>query len=281
MIIQARPGTNEAMLALLGEQYQTLTAYYANNAWSAYTTQASSGTSNGTHNVDFAWSKASGGIYGALVYTRGSTDRTPSVRVFTANGSGSGSWGSVLTSTNQPTGSIVLSVAIAGQVSGSPNFMVCDKDSVNPPKVYCYTATPTTISNPINPLLASPTASGGQQSMELGFQDQIGTTGLSAYADGGNSTKLKRWMSGTNTWDATPLAAPNAASLIEKTKLLPEPGLNDSMVLAIDGQNNLYSIMHNGATNLFYTTPTGYAWTIHNANGPSVAAKWFDFGWDN
>ena len=281
MIIQARPGTNEVMLALLGENYQTLTSYYANNAWSAYTSQAVNGTSNGTHNVDFAWSEAAGGTYGALVYTRGSTDRTPSVRVFTANGSGSGSWGSVLTSTNQPTGSIVLSVAIAGQKSGSANFIVCDKDGVNPPKVYCYTATPTSISNPINPLLASPTASGGQQSMELGFEDQIGTTGLSAHADGTSSTKLKRWLSGTNTWDATPLAAPNATSAIGKTKLIPEPGLNDSMVLAIDGQNNLYSIMHNGNTNLFYTTPTGYNWTIHNANGPSTAAKWFDFGWDN
>lgn len=280
MIVQARPGTNEAMLALLGEQYQTLTAYYSSGNWSSYTSQATNGTSNGTHNVDFAWSKADA-TKGALVYTRGSGDRTPSVRVFTANGSGSGSWGSVLTSSNQPVGSIVLSVAIAGQAKGSANFIVCDKDSLAQPKVYCYTATPTSISNPTNPLLANPTATGGQQSMELGFEDQDGTIGLSAYADNTSSTKLKRFTSSTNTWDAAPLAAPNAASPIEKTKLLPEPGLNDSMVLAIDTQNNLYSIMHNGSNNTLYTTPTGYNWTIHNANGPSSAAKWFDFGWDN
>lgn len=280
MIIQARPGTNEAMVALLGEQYQTLTAYYASGAWSAYTTQALNGTSNGTHNVDFAWSEADN-TKGALIYTRGSTDRTPSVRVFTADGSGSGSWGSVLTSTNQPSGSIPISVAISGQVSGSANFIACDKDSQAQPKVYCYTATPTSISNPTNQLLANPTAAGGQQSMELGFEDAIGTTGLSAYADGSSSTKLKRFLSGTNTWDAAPVGAPNAASAIEKTKLIPEPGLNDAMVLAIDAQNNLYSLMYNGSTNLFYTAPTGYNWTIHNANGPSVGAKWFDFGWDN
>ena len=39
--------------------------------------------------------------------------------------------------------------------------------------------------------------------------------------------------------------------------------------------------MYDGTNHAYYTTPTGYAWTIHNANGPSVNAKWFDFGWDN
>lgn len=281
MIIQARPNSNEAMLGLLGENYQTLTAYYANAAWSGYTTQASNGTSNGTHNVDFAWSEAGGGLYGALVFTRGSTDRTPSIRIFTADGSGGGSWGTVMTGTNQPTGSIPISMAIAGQVSGSVNFIICDKDSQAAPKVYCYTATTTAVTSPTNQLLANPTASGGQQSMELGFEDAVGTTGLAAYADNTSSGKLKRFLSATNTWDASPLALPVSASAIEKTKLLPEPGQNDAMVLVIDTQNNLYSNMYNGNNHTFYTSPSGYNWTIHNANGPSTAAKWFDFGWDN
>lgn len=281
MIVRARPGTNEAMLALLDDNAQTYTSYYANGSWSGYTTQASTGTSGGTHNVDFDWSEANGGIYGALVYTRGTTDRTPSVRVWTANGSGSGSWGSVMTSTNQPSGSIVTSVTIAGQPSGSAVFILCDKDSASTQKVYCYTATPTTISVPTNNVLSSNAASGGQQSMELGFEDTVGTTGLSAYAEESTSAKLKKFNSATNTWDASPLSAPTAASNIDKTRLIPEPGQNDAMVLQIDSQNNLYSIMYNGNGAAFYTLPTGYAWTIHNANGPSTSAKWFDFGWDN
>jgi hypothetical protein len=77
------------------------------------------------------------------------------------------------------------------------------------------------------------------------------------------------------------LATPSAAAYIAKTRLIPEPGLNDAMLLQIDSQNNLYSIMYDGTNHAYYTTPTGYAWTIHNANGPSVNAKWFDFGWDN
>lgn len=280
MFVQARPGTNEAMLVLLGEQYQTLSSYYANNAWSAYTTHATNGTSNGTHNVDFSWS-ASASTQGALIYTRGSTDRTPTFRIFTANGSGSGTWGTPMTSTNQPSGSIVTSVAIAGQPAGGTGFIGCDKDSLSSPRIYCYTVTATNVSVPTNNVLAAPTAPGGAQTMELGYEDQLGTTGVSAYSDNSTSGKFKRFLSATNTWDATPLATPVSASPIVKTRMAPEPGLNDVMVLQIDSQNNLYSIMYNGNTHAFYTTPVGYAWTIHNANGPSVSAKWFDFSWDN
>ena len=281
MIIHARPGTNEVMLALLGENYYTLTDYYANGSWDDYTVQATNGTSNGTHNVDFAWSKAQGGKYGALIYTTGSNDLTPTVRVFTANGSGSGSWGNPLTSLNQPRGSVVISVAIAGQVSGTANFMACDKDYANNQHVYCYTASPTGITVPGNNVLAPVSASGGAQTMELGFEDQVGTTGLAAYADGSKTGQLKRFLAPSNSWDASPLTSPTAAANIDKTKIIPEPGLNDAMVLQIDSQNNLYSIMYNGNDNSYYTTPVGYSWTIHNANGPSVSAKWFDFGWDN
>lgn len=281
MIVQARPGSNEAMLALLGEQYQTLTTYYDGSNWDSYTTQATDGTSNGTHNVDFDWSKAGGSIYGALVYTTTSSQRTPTVRIYTADGHGGGSWGTPLTSLNQPSGSIVISVAVAGQTSGSPNFIVCDKDYASTQHIYCYTASPTGINRPNNYLLSPTTSQGGQQTMELGFEDAIGTVGLSGYADGSRSAKLKRWLSASNTWDGTPLAAPNAAAAIGKTRLITEPGLNDAMLLQIDDQNNLYTIMYDGNNNAFYTQPTGYAWTIHNANGPSIGAKWFDFGWDN
>lgn len=279
MYVQARPGSNEAMVAMLTSDADTLTSYY-NGSWSGYTTHATTGTSSGTHNVDFAWSEANN-TQGALVYTRGSSDRTPTIRIFTANGSGSGSWGSAMTGPNQPFGSIVISVAIAAQPKNSPNFIFCDKDSASVQKIYCYTATTSGVTTPTNSLVASNTADGGAQTMELGFEDQVGTIGLNAYSDDSTSGKLKRFTSSSNTWDASPLATPVTAVPIVKTRLLPEPGLNDAMMLQIDSQNNLYSIMYRGDGHAFYTTPAGYSWTIHNANGPSVGAKWFDFGWDN
>ncbi|MEO5627329.1 MAG: type II secretion system protein [Candidatus Saccharimonadales bacterium] len=281
MIVHARPGTNEAMVAMLGENYDTMTSYYNNGSWTPFTVHATNGTTNGTHNVDFDWSAANGANQGALVFTRGSSDRTPSVQIFTADGSGSGTWGNTMTGSNQPAGSIVTSLAVAGQLSGSAKFMVCDKDSATVQKIYCYTADQNGVTTPTNPILANATAAGGAQTMELGFEDQIGTIGLSAYSDDTTSGKLKRFTSSTNTWDASPLAAPVAANDIAKTRIIPEPGLNDAMVLQIDSRNNLYTIMYKGDGHVFYTTPTGYSWTIHNANGPSVGAKWFDFGWDN
>lgn len=282
MIIRARPGTNEVMLALLDEEYQILTAYYNNGSWSSYTTHATNGTSNGTHNVDFDWSEAQGGIYGALIYTVGNGQRSPTFRVFTANGSGSGTWGLPMKPTDQPAGSIVYSVAISGQPTGSANFIGCDKDNASLQRIYCYTLTPTSVSVPGNPILSPKTAPGGQQTMDLGFEDLIGTIGIAGYSDGSTSAAIKRWDSATNVWDPEPpLGTPVAAANIDKTRLIPMPGQNDAMLLQIDSRNNLYSIMYKASTHQFYTTPTGYSWTIHNANGPSVGAKWFDFGWDN
>jgi type II secretory pathway pseudopilin PulG len=281
MVIKARPGTNEAMLALLGNDYESLSSYYSNGAFAPFTLMASNNNSNSTHDVDFDWSKASGGIYGLMVYTLGNGQRTPTIRIFTADNLGSGTWGTEMKSTDQPAGSIVISVAVSGQPSGSPNFLVCDKDNSSHQRIYCYTATPTSISVPTNPILAPSTAPGGQQTMDLGFEDQVGSTGLAGYADGTSNAGIKRWLSATNTWDANPISTPPAASATDKTRLIPEPGLNDAMLLQIDSQNNLYSIMYNGNSSAYYTTPTGYSWTIHNANGPSVGAKWFDFGWDN
>jgi type II secretory pathway pseudopilin PulG len=283
MVIKARPGTNEVMLGLLSDNYEIMSDYYANGAWDSagFIVHAINGNSNSTHNVDFDWSQASGGVYGALVYTQGNGQRTPTVRVFKADGSGSGTWGTPMKSVDQPSGSVVISVAVAGQISGSPNFMVCDKDNARSQRIYCYTATPTSLTVPINAVLAPTTAPGGAQTMDLGFEDQNGTTGLAGYSDGSSKAGIKRFNPTTNAWDANPLATPSAAAYIAKTRLIPEPGLNDAMLLQIDSQNNLYSIMYDGTNHAYYTTPTGYAWTIHNANGPSVNAKWFDFGWDN
>jgi hypothetical protein len=280
VIVGTRPGTNEALVGMLGFDSETVSSYFSNNTWSSYTLHANTVNGNGTKLIDFAWSPVDA-TKGALIYTHLGNDRTPTIRVFTANGLGSGSWGSAMVPASPPTSGHVLSVGIGAQAGTSTEFEVCDKDDSNPQNVFCYTATPTTVSSPINQLITNNTASGGQQSFDLAFEKVSGTTGLIAYSDNTSITKLKTFNSTSNTWDANPIATPTAASTIEKTRIVAEPGTNDAMVLAIDTQNNLYSTVLNGTSKTFYSTPTGYTWTIHNADGPSVGAKWFDFAWDN
>ncbi len=279
MVVQARPGANEAMVAILGNDYETVTSFYNGTSWSAMTTQANNGTSDGSKMVDFAWSPVNT-LQGAVMFTQNSNDTALHFRIFTDNGKGSGTWGSEISTNNQPAGSLPISVDIAAQPIGSEIWIACDKDDQNQQHLYCYTLTPSAVSNPTNYLVTTNSSIGGQQSFDLGFGLLSGTTGLNAYADNSTATKLKRFTNSNNTWDANPLVAPVAASTIYKTHIIPEPASNDAMVLMIDSENNLYSVMYNSTNNTFYTTPTDFAWTIHNANGPSVDAKWFDFAWD-
>jgi hypothetical protein len=279
MIVQARPGANEAMVAILGNDYETVTSFYNGTSWSAITTQASNSTDDGSKMVDFAWSPENT-LQGAVVFSQSSNDLGLHFRIFTDNGKGSGTWGNEISTTNQPSGSIPISIDIAAQPTGSEIWTACDKDYENQQHIYCYTLTPTTVSNPTNQLITTNSSNGGQQSFDLCFGLLSGTTGLNSYADSTTAAKLKRFNSTTNTWDSSPLIAPVAQSEIYKTHIIPEPGSNDAMDLMIDSENNLYSVMYNSSNNTFYTTPTDFAWTIHNANGPSVDAKWFDFAWD-
>jgi len=264
---------------MLGVDYETVASFYNGSSWSAMTTLANNGTSDGTKNVDFAWSPVNP-LQGAAVFTNSSNDRSLQFSIFTDNGKGSGSWGSIISTSAQPNGSLSESVDINAQPLGSEQWIACDKDSQSSQHIYCYTLTPSSVSNPTNQVLTVSSASGGQQSFNLGFGLLNGTTGLAAYSDNTSSVKLKRLTTATNTWDANPIAAPTAQSTIFKTRVIPEPGSNDAMVLMIDSENNLYSIMYESSNNSFYTTPASFAWTIHNANGPSVDAKWFDFAWD-
>jgi hypothetical protein len=280
MEVYARPGANQAMVVILGNDYETVSSYYNGSSWSAITTHASNGTEDGSRMVDFAWSPENP-LQGAIVYTNSSNDLSLQLKVFTAVSSGtSGTWGSQISTTAQPNSAIPVSVAITGQPTGTEEWIACDKDLEGSQHIYCYTLQPTKVLNPVNQILTTNTATGGAQSFDLTFGLLGGTTGLSSYSDNTTSDKLKRLNTTTDTWDSSPLAAPTAESVIYKTRIIPEPASNDAMVLMIDSENNLYSIMYNGTANGFYATPTDFAWTIHNANGPSVDSKWFDFAWD-
>jgi competence protein ComGC len=279
MIVEARPGANEAMVVMLGADNETVASFYNGTSWSANTTLAASGTSGSTKNVDFAWSPVNS-LQGAAVFTNSATDQSLQFSIFTDNGKGSGSWGSTISTTAQPSGSQSVTNSIIAQPLASEEWIGCDKDNLSTQHIYCYTLKPSGVTNPTNQTVASNGNDGEQQSADLGYGLLSGTTGLIAYSNDTSSTQLKTFNSSTNTWESTALAAPNASTTIYKTHIIPEPGSNDAMVLMIDGNDNLYSIMYNATNNTYYTTPTDFAWTIHNADGPSIDSKWFDFAWD-
>lgn len=282
IVVKARPHTNEVMAAFLDVDSDTSTSYFANNAWSGYTQHANNATSNGRKLIDFDWSYVDS-IHGVLIYTSATNDRSMKMRTFTADGAGSGSWAPVSNTPQQPLNSVIGSVGIIGRTVGAAEFLACDKDLQTPPSIYCYQAlpAPSGFTVPLNNLITTATATGGQRSFDLSYESQTGLTGLIAYSDNTASTKIKFYDSNANSFSTTALATPSAGGVVVKTRTAYKPNSNDSMVIAADSNNNLFSVMYNGTTNQLYTTPSGYGWTAHNTNGPSSSAVWFDFAWDS
>lgn len=279
---EARPAANEAMVYFLGANGDVESSYFANSAWSAYTQHTPNSVSTTSKIVDFAWS-AIDNTQGELLYTANPSDRSMRARTFTADNQGSGAWNPVSNTTNQPTGSVVHSVGVSARHSGTVQFIACDKDAQATPDIYCYFLLPGSsgFSNPTNQVITTSTDPGGQRSFDLDYKYLNNSIGLIAYSDNTASGKLKRYTTSTNTWDANPIALPNASGTIQKTRIVAKPNSDDAMIIVADINKNLSSVMLNGTNDTLYAAPTGQAWTVHNTNGPSNNAVWFDFAWDN
>jgi len=279
--LKARPSANEAMVIMIVTDGSTRTSYFANGAWSSYTTHATL-SNNQNKIIDLDWSLADK-TKAAIVFNSGNSDRSLDGRIFTANGSGGGSWSSVVSTGNQPTGSTIGSVGVFGRPSTTAEFMACDKTTQTTPRIYCYmlTTSPVAFATPINNLVTSATDSGGQRSFDLGYELLSGSSGLNAYSDATSSAKLKLYDSATSTWGTTSIALPNASGTVQKTRVVAKPNSSDDMIIVADANKNLSSVMYNGTNNILYATPAGKAWTSHSTNGPSNSAVWFDFAWDS
>ncbi len=279
IVVKGRPGANEAMAAILSYDYDTNTSFFANGSWSDYTKHGNNAANN-RHLIDFDWSPVDP-TKGALLYSNINNDRSIRIRTFNADGQGSGGWNPVA---NGPQQSDVMgSVSLSSRTTGAVEYMACDKDTDSTPNIYCYKAEPQSngISTPANSLITSSTDPGDQISFSTGYELKAGLTGLIAYSDNTTTTKLKLYDSNAASWSANPLSAPAAAGIIQKTKVAGQPFSNDSMIIVADAYRNLYSIMYNGTSNTLYASPSGKAWTSHNASGPANTAVWFDFAWDN
>jgi len=282
IVAKARKNSNELMMATLMQDYSVETSYYANGAWSAYTLQTNNSVGNGSRLVSFGWNTQNT-LTGELVYTNSPNDRSLRARTFTADGAGSGSWAPVANSGNLPNGVSIVSLYSVPRAAGGDESMACDKGDNTPAVIYCYKLIPGSngYSSPTNQVITNNTVPGGQITFDLDYKYLASNIGLIAYSDNTRSGKIKRFNTTTNTWDASPIALPNATGIIQKTNIVSRPNSDEAMILVSDANLNLYSVVLNGTNDTLYTTPAGKAWTIHNTHGPTNNAVWFDYMWDN
>jgi hypothetical protein len=117
IVARARPGTNEVMAAFFNQALDTYTAYfnggtYSAGNWTLHPQHAGNAPATTKQLVDFAWSP-NDNLVGALVYTTASNAKAVTVRIWTANASGSGAWSTARATTNQS--SNIGSVSVVGR----------------------------------------------------------------------------------------------------------------------------------------------------------------------
>ncbi len=282
MMIKARPNSNDMMTVFLTEDSQVNTSFYANSAWSAYTQHTNSSAGNGSLLVDFDWSNVNTN-QGTVLFTTSSNNRALRAQTFTINGSGSGSWGSMITSGNIPSGQSIISIRQIARPNTANELLACAKSYNNPGSIFCYEINPGGVGfvSPSNNLITNNTDYGGQITFDVAYKYVNSNDGVIAYSDNTRSGKLKIYNSSLNSWATSAIALPNASDNIGKTRIVGRPNADETMVMVSDAFRNLYSVVLDGTTNTLFTTPSGKAWTNHLSSGPTNDAVWFDFAWDN
>lgn len=282
IIAKARPGTNEVMVAIFGQGRDTNTQYY-NGAgyivsnWVLHPRHAFNAPSNNRRTIDFDWSQFDSST-GMIIYSTSRNDRTITGKVWTANGSGGGSWSSARSTSNMASNMGTLDVI---STAGKQEFIACNKDLNSSPRIQCFTSdfTPSW-TTPANNLIVTGTDTGIQRSYHMGAPKTADKNQIIVYSDTTNIPKLKKYDSNGTSWDAAATNMTSITSSLETVRIIPSPVNDDLMILLGNTNQDVYSIVWDASNNNFYTTPTGKAFSSHGLTGSTDEDYWFDFAWD-
>lgn len=276
IVAKARPGTNEVMMAVFDQQSDTNTVYFNGTVWTLHPEHATQAPTATKEHIDFAWSPQNN-LEGALVYASSNSDNRQDLKIWTANGTGGGSWSAA--SQGPVAGGALGPVDIDGK-KGTEEFISCEKTTNT--KINCSLANTTPgWSVPTNDTLTNNTESGIQRSHNFAFEN-FGSEGIVVYSDNTSTPKLRKYTASTNSFDSleTSLNTLGGVLATVRTKSLDTDDDIFIFMTTAASPSTLYSILWDGTNNSVYTTPSGKAFTTHGTNGSSSTDFWYDFAWD-
>ncbi len=282
IVAKARPGTKEVMAAFLDQDTKINTQYfnggvYDTASWTLHPIHAIAAPSFTKKMVDFEWSRPNL-TKGMLIFAKEVADKRIHARVWTANGTGGGSWGAIIDSPLQS--NVIGSLTVKARPFLN-EFSVCYKDSKSPPQIVCLRIFATSAwSTPRNSNITNTTDDGVPTSFDLGFEDASALEAIIVYSDGTASPKLKKYSVSSVSWDKNPISIPSVFSTLETVRVIPFARTNDILVLLADSNQFLSSVVWNGTTNVLYTFPSGYGFFVHGSRGSADEDFWYDFALD-
>jgi len=284
--VKQRPNTNEFMAVFFDQSSDTNSQYFWIGANGTYETadftlatqHSATAPSSVEKYVDFSWS-SNNSLKGAIIYTNSTADKAMNIKIWTANGSGGGSWG---TSTDfTPSQQNNIGALEIESVVGTSNFVACNKDTSGPAAMTCMNANTSGWIAGSNTTFAATSDTGVQLSYNTGFEQNSPTYGINIFSDNTGIVKYKLYNISTLSWQANPTSVNAAAvGIIKTTRAIPNPTNGDIMLLASDANMDVFSVLWNGSSHNIYTSPAGKAWTTHGISGSATTYFWYDFAWD-
>jgi prepilin-type N-terminal cleavage/methylation domain-containing protein len=280
---KSRPGTNEVMAGFFDQSNDTNTEYYNGSGystgnWTLHTEHATNAATNTRSLIDFSWSPNSA-LTGSMIYSNNTNDRALHTKIWTANGSGGGSWSSVANTGNQGSGSTRLGAMANIGRPGANEFLACNNNTDL--DIYCYLSNFTpTWTNPTNQIITTTTQGGIQRTFHIGYENVTGTTGLIVYSDNTSTPKFKKYDTSTNTFDLASTSVSALSGTLASVEIIPQIDSDDMMILLGAANSTIYTIMWDGANNATYSTPAAKALTLHGSAGAASTNYWYDFAFD-
>jgi Tfp pilus assembly protein PilV len=268
--VENRPGTDQVMMAVLDASSDVNTALFDGTLWDLlpveHTATSPTATAQG---VDFVWSRNTT-TTGALIYNE-AADNFPNVKIW--NGA---TWSASVE--NVDIGGASRSMQITDR-PGADEFLACFKDAGA--DINCLETNFTPSWSALSELTAASDA-GLQRSMSLGYESLSGDPALGSYASttgaGQAFPKYRTYDPTTNTWSAESELATLTTEL-ETVEAIADTQSDDIMLLFGASDQDLWTIVWDGATGAFYGT-ADLVQTEHGTNGTADTDYWFDFAWD-
>lgn len=278
--VRNRPGTNEAMVAVLDSGNDTNSFYY-NGASFPATSRLEHGINNPGaqfEGIGFEWS-ATTPTLGLLLFND-AADTTANVKTYdTTLGT------CTLTPAVCFSASVTQTVAAnthALQLVSRPTateWLACINNASDDINCYRISSAPawTTLTNGT---ITTTTDTGNQRSFSGAFESTSGTRGLVGYSSATSTPRYRTYNPvGSSLSAQSSLTA--LATALETVRTVADPSIsNDILVLLASTNQVLSSVGWDGTNGLIYTT-TGLAQTTQGTSvGSNDLDYWFDFAWD-
>ena len=271
---EVRPGTNEVMMITSDSVSDTNSSYFNGSAWSAPTEHSAVAPTATKDHTDFVWSRENT-LKGALVFPNAGTDTTLTLKIWTANGSGGGSWSDLV---NSEASGGRLGAAEVDSRKGAEEFLACHKDANS--DIYCFRGNSTPAwTSPANNILTTTSHTGIQRSFSVGFERTTGTQAIVVYSDNTATPKLRKYSAGTNALDVSATSLTALGGTLTTVRTRPLTDNDDIMILMGNANNDLFSVVWDGNADAAYTSG-GKAHTAHGISGSATTDFWYDFAWD-